>query len=209
MSMQLFKYYLEYNKTYPYFIDHMNWGTALSKEITKNITFEKGRFFTLLVETADLEKMYDFRHGGILPQNKPLKSHPTFVQCKYVPLPRIIETEVCNYVFDFLSEQSERIVIFEDFELRPYDKNLEKEGLQLSIHNDEVYYIASSGVRKESVDSAVFSTQSAWHSVMVMANKISNLPKNLTQKDFQNICENVSQIATTAYDGEGFVFWEK
>ena len=44
---------------------------------------------------------------------------------------------------------------------------------------------------------------------MVFVKNIESLNRSLIENDFENICEHLIRIGTTAYDGEGFIFWEK
>lgn len=58
---------LEFDKTFSYFIDHIDCGKTLSGKVIKEIDFSKGNFFTFLSPDAKNERMYDFSHGGIMP----------------------------------------------------------------------------------------------------------------------------------------------
>src|ERR1700722_10290813 len=66
---QLTKCPLDYDITYTFVEDSLRNVNRLTSELLKVIDFKKGYFFTLLPEGSNIERLYEFKGGVILPQN--------------------------------------------------------------------------------------------------------------------------------------------
>ncbi len=68
MLKKLIQYKLDCAKTLPYVKEQLIHGNTLSKNLYEVIN--EGKFYSLLPEDADLNNLYEFEGGCILPQNK-------------------------------------------------------------------------------------------------------------------------------------------
>jgi hypothetical protein len=77
----------------------------------------------------------------------------------------------------------------------------------------EVYYIVnSSNVNLALIEDCFNCSNAIWHSLCVLSNTDLSealIEKKLTNKKLNEICQNVQKVILGAYDGEGYLFWER
>jgi len=81
--------------------------------------------------------------------------------------------------------------------------------MDVVFYADEVYYILKHGCSENSVIKGINSVDLEWHMLVVLTHGIDQLATPLVNEDFEVICRNAKYIMTTAYDGEGYLFWER
>jgi hypothetical protein len=67
MTREIKKHRLNFEKTFVYFIDHIECGKTLSQRVAEKINFKQGAFYTFLPSNAEISRLYDFTCGGIIP----------------------------------------------------------------------------------------------------------------------------------------------
>ena len=199
----LIKHNLDFSKTYPYFLDHIDWNISLSNSIVKNIDFQKGNFYTLQPDNANLEKLYKFKQMGILPQNIPFKKGNSIWQ----EVPNI-DKEIADLIFDYLSGNENNFVFMDHYFGRVKDRDLLIESVNLILFKEEIYYLLQNPALKEGIINAIKTTQNIVHSILLFGKELKKTTVE-DEDDFDDISKNAVIIGTTAYDGEGFIFWEK
>lgn len=198
-TIKVIKHILDFNKTFPYFIDHIDYGRALSSKIIKGTNFDHGIFFTLLPENASSNKIYDFSCGGILSS---LDDSNTRLMT--------MDESFSHFINNFLVENSQNLAVLEHYLAEPTNKHLEIFGVDLGFLEDEVYYILRPTTSISSIYKAVRMTSQVWHFFAVLTSfEFCQQLKILQYQDLNSICENVKYLVTSAYDGEGYIFWEK
>ncbi len=65
---QLYKHLLDFDATWKFTYDSLYDVNQLSSELLNVIDFKSGYFFTLLPKEANIERLYEFKTGLILPQ---------------------------------------------------------------------------------------------------------------------------------------------
>ena len=73
MMRSLIRHELNEEKALSYVMDNLDKATALSSELGKLLDFTTGSFYTLLLEGSNIERLYEFEAGAILPQNPVIK----------------------------------------------------------------------------------------------------------------------------------------
>lgn len=209
MEMTIKKHSLSLDKVFPYFQEHVGAGNAMSAWVLKNINLSEGVFYTILPVNAVLDRLFKLKHGGIIPQGEGYMKSIQGMEQKvfYVPLTST-EDNVCDFLTKYLQENTKNRIILEEMTCRRGEECINI-GVDLSYTDQYVYYILKPGDSKESIFKAVSVTNDAWHFLAVCFQDFINIPTELTDYDFENICNHVKYIVIGAYDRESFIFWEK
>lgn len=113
------KHLLEFDQAITFVYEGLSSAHQLAKSILKYMSFEKGQFYTLLTENANLAQLYQFSSQGILPP-KPteeicIEGFGAF-QGQWV---NSIDEELEEYLFQKMSVNKNLIAIFEDLMSAP------------------------------------------------------------------------------------------
>lgn len=217
------KIILDFDKTFPYFKDHIGCGKTLSKKIIEKIDFSQGLFFTLLPENANLNKLYEFSHGEIIPQSSN-SEEPFFIEGISQPFHLLLTTDhdLCEFIKFFLNKQNKNYAILESVVSEIDDPNINIKNVKLISYNKEIYYFLNKKNSIEEINETVKTTVEFWHFLSVLTTsetkiltpldnqELDKKPSYpLTNKDFDKICDHIKFVIAGAYDGEGYIFWEK
>lgn len=196
--MEITEHDLLFDRTYEYFIDHIKDGNTLSKTVVQNVDFRNGVFFTFLPENANIDRLYEFQYGGIIPQNI---SQPSTQGVT----PRNAFTQ---FIAKYLKKTGNPSVIFEDLLAEPQYKYLKDEPIPLAFKEKEVYYVLKPGASEELMYRGTGTAENFWHYLCVFTLhwEYSEL---LSEENFNTIYKNLQYIVTSAYDGESYIFWKK
>lgn len=195
------KVYLNNKVTEKYFKEHLDANTSFSNKIINNINFQHGTFFTFLPSDAAFEQLYDFEIGWILP---PFGKN---IQGNYEIIPTMNQ-EISEYIIDYVKFE-DRLALFEHYNATPTDPHIVIEGIGITFFGNEVYYFANHKTSDKTIKKALQKTKMIWHSLTLLAHGIESLPPQLTEEDLNNVCAHLTHVITTAYDGEGYIIWEK
>lgn len=79
------------------------------------------------------------------------------------------------------------------------------------FHNDEVYSLLNkNNISQEVILQCLRFSTSFWHSLCVFTTAdLNDVSKELSKKNIREICLMTEIVMVGAYDGEGYVFWEK
>lgn len=197
---KLTKYLLDFDKAWPFFKEQIEWK-SLSLEIIKKIDFRKGSFYTYLLPSANLRILYDFNEG-IYPPNPRIGN--------YEPITHLND-ELSEFIQDFLSTSSptrNRLSIIEHAFGSKKEKGLEINNISIQyIGEDEVYYLISSKASFDDILEAVASSKEVWHFLTILTENLKI--DSFDESRYEEICQHIRYIITTAYDREGFIFWER
>jgi hypothetical protein len=198
---------LDFERTLTYFLDHIDWGNSLSDTILKKIDFSKGSFFTFLPNDANFDKLYDFKHGGILRTTKPiikLPNHGGYLE--EVPNTRSLVT---NFVYDFLQQDPANFCIGEDVIRSPTDKSFKRLDIDYVLLRDEIYYLLDKKNTFNEVEDVVCLANALYHMLVVLAKGSHFIEKDLMQYHLELISQSAIYIIGSAYDGESYIVWEQ
>ncbi len=182
-----------------YIVDELSQGRELAKAVLLNTFLQKGKLFTYSPEKFDIREMDD------------LGESISYLSDEYVlqPFREIIGREIVNYC----NESESHIAIFETLGHVPVPPSLEDPGIRyFSIKGNKYDYIVkdfvqSIRIERYLIDSSIYPT------VIVL----TTLPFGITIQPYQEIDEdlitslatNANKIIIGAFDGEGYVIWEK
>lgn len=208
---QLYKKEIDFNTTLEYVLDNLNNVNALSTELLNLLDFQSGYFFILLPRDANYKQIYQFKEGGILPQN-PLE--------KYFNNGHL---STYSWIPDIDEELSE--LIFKEIESKPYFSCLidKVTGTANDVYyvtfsdsnplfyEEEVYFLLNkNNVSKSVVSKCLKASTSFWHSLSIFTTAdLVNVTKAITLEKIKEVNLKTELIMIGAYDGEGYIFWEK
>ena len=207
---KLNKYLLKHETAWHFLIKNLDNLNALSKEILKIIDFEKGIFFTLLSSDANLDRLYKFEEGGILPQNPEKKIKvmgKNYIGCQ---IPSIDE-ELAQLLINKIQKKSIMSIMFDDVIRSKFDKNDLYKSCGVFFDNEIYYLLNNRNITLENLKICLIQSNAFWHSLCVLTKSDCKEIKNqtLSLNQIIEICKNAQFIILGAYDGEGYVFWEK
>jgi hypothetical protein len=188
---ELKKYNLSFLPTITYFKEALNEVNMLSSCLLDLINFENGCFYTCFPEDIDLKKLYKFQSGGI--------SGNTYSETAY-------------FILRKLKSNSDLSCIIDDVIRSVEDKNLESFKAKNLFFKEEVYYlIQNSSATYEVILKCLHETDAIWHSLCVLTEADLGylISSALNEENIKDICIKTRLIAIGAYDGEGYVFWER
>jgi hypothetical protein len=205
---QLYKYVLDYDRVWEFWESRMKDVNLLSSELLKCVDFKKGEFFTLLPSDAHIERIHKVSEGYILPQN-PCVPCGEGSKWLYSETPTL-HLELAMFLLKKLRDN--KFCLFDDV-----SGTLERErGGELYqfcglCHQKEIYYlITREQASLEVIKNCLRASNEIWHSLCVIApHCVCPQGKELTPEDTQKICSNIEMAITLAYDGEGYLYWEK
>ncbi len=206
------RYELNFERSYHYLREHLASGASLSNTVLNEVDLHKGSFFTILPQNAALERLYHFEHGGIIPAQPYGHTKHYAKGLKKWILPREIETvrpEVGRFIYQFITTEPQRYVLMEDAITKAGDPHLSIEHVQLALCGEDVYYLLQ---RTNSLDEVLYTfarVSHSWHSLAILASGEATQLSQLSQKDLSHCCTQAAYIIIGAYDGEGYLFWER
>lgn len=208
---KIVKHFLEFDKTISYFLDHIEYDTILSKKIINKINFTEGSFFTILPENADLNRLYDFKWGGVIP--------PVYYgdQVYYLKndsegfIPQKVQTmdfEFSKYIINFMQINPESCLIIENVMLDSTNSLAKIDEVQEIAYGAELYYILKKNNSTEQAYNTIRRSHFSWHFFSVLT-ILKNQTDVFNFEDLNFLCNKAKFVISGAYDGEGYIFWEK
>jgi len=193
--------------------DNLTEINALSIELLNLIDFKSGAFFTLLTLGSDLERLYEFKNGIILPQFPVIVSEVDGKKSIIQKVPTVKE-ELSDLIFHKLNSNPNLSCVFDEVTHYPDDRSLkalyEKKCVYL-YEKEVIYVIKEDNKNHETILNCMRKSFSFWHSVGLLtdADCFKTDSNILSLNDIQAICKNAKMILISAYDGEAYVLWEK
>lgn len=201
---------LDFNLTHNYVVEeHLKFGNALSKAILKNCDFNLGTFHTILPKRANLNAIYRFKTGGIIPQDKEKKLIDFQGSKKWYQELSSTREEMIQYVEQFLRKNNEGTVVLEEVILDRKDHFSDMKNISISYTNDEVYYILKSKNSHEEISSSIKQSVEVWHYVAILIPHHIELSEDLTETQINLLSSSIQCMIVVAYDRESYIFWER
>jgi len=202
--------------TWLFFLENLDNANALSIELLKNFKTDEGYYYTLLPEDANLDNLYRFNNGNVLPQNT-IKYGPIgdLGNQHYSETPSLID-DLANTIKDILDRDETLSCIIDDVIRHSTDKKIKNENEEIkkcvSYSGRDVYYLLD---KNNSTFPLIFEclrrNRGYWHALSILS-KISlndSIGKEIEEPILTQICSNAQMILIGAYDGEGYVIWER
>lgn len=204
---------LDSDRTFEYVKSVLEEVNELSIELLENLDFKLGHFFTYLPSDARIERIYEFSCGGILPEG--INKEITVLGKKYqAEIINNLQNELKCFIINKLREEKYLSCILDDVLRDKNDKSLQvfQDNDSLKILKNEVYYLFNEKSADESlIDKSIQHSNAIWHSLCILYYDDSSKTKsnNLTSEIIKKIVTNAIIVIIGAYDGEGYIFWEK
>lgn len=198
-SKELYKYDLDYHEALKYTFDVLEGGNELAKYLAANLNFNHGMFFTLLPKEAHLNQINDYSYGGILDQD--CHTHK-----KIQPVPNL-DVEIAEYLFNYQIGCKNKF-IFENVVYKSLENCFVIQNVSPVVLNDQIYYIINRVTSSETIYETLKTNLELWYFLCVATSANVDLSR-FDHLQFEQICVSTHLLVFSAYDGEGFIFWEK
>lgn len=196
---------LKFAKAIEGFREYLKGWYIMSEGILKNVDFTKGTFFTLLPEGVPENQLYTFKYGGVLPQPPQTEDMPPNAW----PIPNTNDN-LSQFLFEYLNGKKNPLIIFENYLSEELEEPTILEGVRNVNINDETYILIQNCIPNyEAVEDCVWTSKAGRHYLSLLSENIHDIKNIITVDDFQTIYTNIQYIIIGAYDGEGYVYWEK
>ncbi len=209
MKRKVNKYELDHEKTCAYFVDHIQCEKKLSTKIVEVVNFSQGKFFTLLPNDANVENIYEFDQSIIpaIPYGTQTYEIPNRTE-KFHPNQVITTDRECSeFILYYLKLRKNHFAVVENYNLTPKNSHAFIKKVEIATVNDEVYYVLVSSNTVDEIYETLRKSNAEWHFLTILT-KLNYAPLNLTDDLILQICTNAQFIITSAYDGEGYIYWE-
>lgn len=187
----LFRYEINQNAGINWFKENLEDVNELSSSLIKHLDLSSRRFFTLLPKNTDPGKVEDFWKGGIACQ---------------------VRDRIPELIIKKLQSNKELKCIFDDVSAK-YEDDYREElfdscGL---VFSDQIYYLVQQkNISVSLINRCLIASNGIWHSLCILfEHKFSNKKTMITSNEIIKIIKNTKLVLLGAYDGEGYVFWEK
>jgi len=202
---KLNKYKLDYDRAWEYTQETLDEANTLSSELLKAISFEDGDFFTLLPPDANRERLYEFKAGVILPNQQWIVAENS---SSYSVIPTIRD-ELSELLLKAINSKRDLCYVIDDVNSSLKDENIDSLDVHGLFYREEIYYMLNTpNISKELLLDYLNTSNAFWHSLCVLT-KTHFSSKELDIEKIHTICSNIQLIMVGAYDGEGYIFWEK
>lgn len=208
---QLYKYQLTFDSAWKYIHDDLDDVNMLSKELLNLLNFKNGNFFTLLPNNANLERINEFKWGGIL-QSNPIQEYTINGNTAYYSIKNSITDQLIPTILNEIKSNNQ-LSCFLDNVSGSSNENyyIYFSDINPLFYQEEVYFfITRNNISIELILKCLRRSFSFWHSLCVFTKaNLNGLYKTITLEKIKEICLKTELVMIGAYDGEGYVFWEK
>lgn len=202
------------DKAVQYIESRLSLGKTFATLLLEKVDLKKGTVKTLLPEGFSEVEVNEFNVGGKL-------SQPSSDQWRYTLSPRgelLRMTPVPNtdahlrgQISSFLLSRQNSICIFEDANMLPSDPTFRSLRTRHAEFNDDVYHYLLMTDSDNQITLTLKEAKS-WLLIGAMCTcprAWSSELSNLTQECLMDLAQRAEQIIVNAYDGEGYLVWEK
>lgn len=206
------------NDAINYVMKHLSYGHAISKTVLNKLDIQNGQIIVGLPEYANWEKVNDLEHGGILPAVDRSKwrtiSGENGKTYTMELIPRFFPFIVDN-IKSFLMKSSTNLCILENANASPTDWALKNIQSIIWTFQSEVYHILGKGEQSQSeIEKTIKESESLWTWIGFLTSfpGIDSYPivkKEISMDIIMILAGNVEKILVGAYDGEGFLVWNR
>lgn len=190
-------------------------GKTLAAYLLQHAELNSGRVVTLLPSDVNYESATQFEYGGKLPTpggyEKRIIAKDRTVR-RMSPTPNS-DSYLAGIVKAYLNMGDGRICIFEDANARSGDPFLLFRPVQYATLNEEVYYfLTRKGLNDIKIKDTIRSAAS-WLFICAMTvipqGFIDSENQVFTSEQLMELAKKAEKIAIGAYDGEGYLIWNK
>lgn len=186
------RYPLDHKKALTFLMSNLDDLNMLSIAVCERTKFEDGQFYTYVKKKITQKQLYEFTHGGIGSSTR---------------------YEIENMIFQLLSCNKNYLSIFDSFE-ETYDSN-DSDPLFSKVgthYKSEIYYIVSNqDLSKDLIKKCFKESYIIWHALCILSDiKFTrHKDQSIAKSTFIDFVKKAQMIVIGAYDGEGYIIWEK
>ena len=213
------KYMLDNEPALQYFQNILEGGNILSEKLLKDNDFDKGIFYTFLPDDAVVDYLYRFKYGGIIPAI-PCGNEKCYTSDGLEFIPKQVFTttsETCDFIEKYIQKKMKKkcylSCVFEEVIQTPSDPHVGLYNTHGVLFEDKIYYlIKPKQTTFDIILESIEESDAMYHLLGILTETNTD---NFSQGNKLSI-ENIEQfvldtkmIIVGAYDGEGYLFWEK
>jgi hypothetical protein len=185
-------------------------GRSLSRELSRHSDLERGVTFTLLPANVAESAAYQFERGIISESTRPpIHTVPSGLKIQAKPNSDAAYGEV---LASRLAALPGSRLLIEDALAKPTDSGLARSPIPFWIFDDDVIFAVPHAADAGHIGAALSFARS-WGMVAALTQvdgqPTQDSPVHLTAHQLISFAENASLILVEAYDGEGYIVWEK
>jgi hypothetical protein len=190
-------------------------GHTLAQCILQKIYLDNG-FITTVLPSYVNDKLYnDFHIGGKLTVNP--EDIKDGINYKIMPLPNM-NTYLAAVIKAFLQEEAGNICIIENALAKPCDPWITMADIKIIFYKEEVYHFL---INKNLTDNMIKETILFAESIPIFIGVLATIPQEelslfinkenyeLSFEELNIIVDGIKRIFVAAYDGEGYLIWNK
>lgn len=183
-------------------------------DIFESVNFSKGQVYTYLPLNVKREAINKFEQGGILPE----PDEKIYVEGGYfVKVPTDIYICLAEEIYRFLNANSKNICILRTGWAKKSDEFLKsfKELVPMHFYNNFVYDFIIRVQSADRLQGILKRLMESRYTFGLMTKKNSEMKflkqerKDCSDEDMNFFIDNIEKLFVVAYDGEGFIIWEK
>jgi hypothetical protein len=208
----LHKHLLPFDNAFAFYSEALEGTNAFSGEILTIVSREKGQFFTLLPDKVNLDQLYQFK-GSILPAEPKKRGKVGNLPGTHIySLIPSMEEEFAAFLYKQMQTHAYQF-ISDDYNAA-YKEVQNKEWFNLyGMHYlEEIYYFLSQqDATPQLIEECLSRSKTFWHALSILSEKsvLEHEEKTLQLRDIQAFCKFAKFVLVGAYDGEGYVVWER
>lgn len=206
------RFELDFSTTLPYFLDHIDSGKMLSTIVINKTNFHEGCFFTLLPANTEINSISKLSSGGIIPSiHSGISTYQNDSSSKKYQWVKIetMDAAVSDFMNSYNNVNNRNCTIVENYMLESNSLHTSIKNVKIVSFNNEVYYFLNRSNTIEEINKTIRKSNDIWRFLSVMTAIDFPLQNTLEIEHLNHICDNPDYIVTGAYDGEGYIFWEK
>lgn len=198
------------NEAKKYMTLHLKHGHQLARLLAEKIIEEKGGIFTIVPNSLKIreEKLKNF--NGMIFSEKP-REKGSYV----VPVREDIHDLFEVMVMEFLQNKADSFFVIEEPFLKASDDSFEEPQISLLVKDDEVYYLLKSDITLQDLHTTLNFGFNFYPGLIgalgsfKTTKRKSGRRERLNTKKLFSMLKNVEKIVVSAYDGEGYLIWER
>lgn len=195
-----------------YLVSQLELGATFSRCLLRYAPLGAGEAVTYLPAGVSPEAARKFKEGGKLP-TPPVGEWRRVEGGIAIPTPTTRD-HLAGLVAKALSGPG-TLCILEDPDAEPSNAGLERAHLRTALFGREVYRLLIEGSSPPELEEAIRMAQSLWLCVGAVVRAKERLPalpshgEQFTLETLELLTQQAEMIFTGAYDGEGYVIWER
>ena len=198
------------DRSFKYLREQLNMGISLS-QIMNNLPIENGKVYAFVPQGINEESLYNFSYGGIYPFDKEELKTTNVIR---------VRNDAKKIILDIIEKHiilnEENCCLFEYPNAAPHDPWVATSGMNfIHLNNEQMFFFFDKRSCEIEKLQEAFSTSHTYIFLCVLStlniNEHSHFApfKEITDELLSLLVNESSSFFVRAYDGEGYLMWEK